>query len=145
MPDELERYQQQHPNVQPWGGPPSYQQHQNVQPYGGPPGYQPFPSQPPYPAPPYHGAHAYQPVPLPTAPPKSPGVAVILSLLITGLGHLYTGNPIAAICWFAGAVFAGALIFLGVGLVLLPCVWVGAAVHAYVAASDYNRRHHAIR
>lgn len=144
MTDELERYQPPQP-YQPY---PPYAPQPPSHPYGtgaphhGAPGHGVVPQQAP------HGAHAYYPYlpgrPLPTAPPKSPGVAVILSLLITGLGHLYTGNPVAAVLWFLGAFVAAMLITVGIGLLLLPCVWVGAAVHAHVSASAYNHRHHAV-
>lgn len=83
--------------------------------------------------------------PMPTAAPKSPGVAVILSLLVCGLGHLYTGNPLSAVFWFLSAVVCGLLIFVGIGLLLLPMAWIGACVHAYISASNFNRRHHAVR
>lgn len=51
-------------------------------------------SQPPIPQ-----RQPYQPVP--TASPKSPGVAAILSAVIPGVGHLYTGNPFPALLWFS--------------------------------------------
>ena len=101
-------------------------------------GHQPYPPQP------YPGQMVPQ-RPMPTASPKSPGVAALLSLIIPGLGHLYTGNPISAIFWFVSTAVSAMLITLLVGVVLLPLVWLGAIIHAYVSAGNFNRRHHAIR
>ena len=86
---------------------------------------------------------SYQPIP--TAPPKSPGVAAILSIIVPGLGHLYSGNPGAAAFWFISGAVSALLIMLIVGIFLLPVVWVGAAIHAYVSTANYNQRHNVIR
>ena len=83
--------------------------------------------------------------PRPTAPPKSAGVAIILSLLICGAGHLYTSNPFWALFWFCSAVLSGVLTVVLVGWVLLPIVWIGACVHAGICAGLWNGRHHAVR
>lgn len=88
---------------------------------------------------------AYPPRPMPTAPPKSPGVAAILSLVFCGLGHLYTGNPLAAVLWFLGAVVSVALMTVVLGFFTLPLVYIGAAIHAYSCAAAFNQRHHAVR
>ena len=58
----------------------------------------------PYPQP------RYQP-PMPTAPPKSPGVGAIPSLLMPGAGHLYSGNALKGVLWFLAAGFAWFLVF----------------------------------
>jgi TM2 domain-containing membrane protein YozV len=83
--------------------------------------------------------------PMPTASPKSGGVAVILSFLVPGLGHMYTGNPVSAVLWFGFAFICWVLAFWLVGFLLLPLVYVGAMIHAYVSASNFNSRHHVIR
>jgi len=83
--------------------------------------------------------------PMPTASPKSRGVAAILSLLIPGLGHLYTGNPVSAIFWFVSALISAALLAVVIGFVLLPLCWVCSPIHAYISADNFNRRHNAIR
>lgn len=97
---------------------------------------------PPFPQQPYRPAHLPA---TPTAPPKSPGVAALLSLLIPGLGHLYSGNPIAAVFWFLSAAAAVALIAVFIGIILAPCVWVGAMIHAYISTANFNRRHNVVR
>jgi TM2 domain-containing membrane protein YozV len=83
---------------------------------------------------------------MPTAAPKSKGVAVILQFLIPGLGHLYTGNPLSAIFWFASAFIGWMLVAaFGLGIVLLVIVYPLAMIHAYMSAGNFNRRHHAVR
>lgn len=83
--------------------------------------------------------------PMPTAAPKSGGVAAILQALIPGLGHLYTGNPISAIFWFCTIALSWALVSVGVGIVMLCVAYPCAIIHAYVSAGNFNRRHHAVR
>jgi hypothetical protein len=68
-----------------------------------------------------------------------------LSILVPGLGHLYSGNPFSAIFWFLAAAVAGALIYILIGFVLLPVVWIGSVIHAYVSTANYNTRHHVVR
>ncbi len=68
-----------------------------------------------------------------------------MSLLIPGLGHLYTGNPFSAVFWFVSALISAALISIAVGFVLLPIVWLCSLIHAYISADNFNRRHHAVR
>jgi TM2 domain-containing membrane protein YozV len=93
--------------------------------------------------PPTHPQPYYPP--MPTAAPKSGGVAVILSILIPGLGHLYTGNPLSAVLWFLSAVVAWLTVAIVIGFALVPLVWIFAPIHAYVSATNFNRRHHAVR
>jgi hypothetical protein len=120
---------------QPQPGQPPYSQ--QPQPYG----QQPYGQ--PYGLPVQYGSHAAL---TPTAPPKSPGVAVLLSFLITGLGHLYSGNPLFAVMWFAlAAVFWLLGFFLFFGFFFLPLVWIGACVHAYISTQNFNHRHHVVR
>jgi TM2 domain-containing membrane protein YozV len=120
--------QQPDPGQQPYGQPTPYTQ---PSPYG-----QPYPPQP-------YGQMA--PRPAPTAAPKSGGVAVILSFLIPGLGHLYTGNPIAAIIWFVVAALSWAATAIFIGFLMLPVAYIGAMVHAYISAANFNRRHNVVR
>jgi TM2 domain-containing membrane protein YozV len=83
--------------------------------------------------------------PMPTASPKSPGVAAVLSVLVPGLGHLYSGNPMSAVFWFVSAFISALLILVAIGIFLFPVVWLGAIVHAYVSTANFNRRHHVVR
>jgi TM2 domain-containing membrane protein YozV len=122
-------------------------QPQQPQPYG----QQSYYPQPPapygqqsyYPQPPAPYGQPYYP--MPTASPKSPGVAAILSFLIPGLGHLYSGNPLAALLWFVAAVVAWATVAIVIGFAFVPLVYLGAIIHAYVSTANFNRRHNVIR
>jgi hypothetical protein len=125
----------------------AYQQPQGQQPYTQPLPYgQPSPQ---HAVQPY--GQPYPPQPMPTAAPKSGGVAVILSFLIPGLGHLYTGNPVSAVFWFLGVSAAWTiswlLTFVGFPFffILVPFLYIGAMVHAYISAANFNQRHHTVR
>ena len=90
-----------------------------------------------------YGSHA---PPMPTASPKSPGVAAILSWLLPGAGHLYSGNPLWALIWFGAAfLFWMFGFFLFFGFFLLPIVYIGSPIHAYISTSAFNRRHNVVR
>ena len=86
--------------------------------------------------PPGHG----QPAPVMVSGSKSGGVAILLSLLITGAGHWYTGEVGRGFAFFGGAILAAfSLVFL-VGFVALPAVWVWAAIDANKSAERHNLR-----
>jgi hypothetical protein len=73
----------------------------------------------------------HQAVPRPSpVPSRSPSVAVILSLCITGLGHIYAGHVGAGLAWFFGGIVAAIM----TGFLAAPFIWVGAAMHAYSLA-----------
>src|SRR5262249_37172626 len=57
----------------------------------------------------------------------SPGVAMVLSFLIPGLGQLYKGQLINGVVWFV-AVVIGYLAFVIPGLVLHLCCIAGAGM-----------------
>lgn len=70
---------------------------------------------------------------------KSAGLAVLLSLLLAGLGQVYLGRIGRAVVVFLGAfVFTGFLVAVEAGplAVLYPVV---AAIDAYVVAGAVNR------
>ncbi|MFZ5469069.1 MAG: hypothetical protein ACOZIN_06465 [Myxococcota bacterium] len=75
---------------------------------------------------------------------RRPWLAVLLSLLSPGLGHLYAGELLRALGWAAAAVFLvpviawvwalapfSTVVFLALCLAVLLGVYVGAAVWAY--------------
>ncbi len=75
-------------------------------------------------------------------PPKSVGVAVILSIVIPGLGDLYSGNTAAAVLWFIATIAAWMSMLILVGFLLVPFLMFGACVHACHSAMLFNERHH---
>lgn len=79
---------------------------------------------------------AYERVPNPAhkIPPdtsKSPGLAVVLSLLVSGLGQMYLGQVKKGLAILIGGMFLSAITFM----VLSPVIWIVAAVDAYHIAS----------
>ena len=66
----------------------------------------------------------------------SPGLAAVLSVLLPGLGHVYSGRLLAGLLWFLGT---------GLGYALPLLHFVGFFVHvasvyyAYQAAKEFQR------
>jgi hypothetical protein len=53
----------------------------------------------------------------------SPGVAAVLSVIVPGLGQVYTGRLVAGGLWFLGTCFAYAAVLLPGFLVHAFCIW----------------------
>ena len=90
----------------------------------------------PYPPMPYQGGPyppaPYQPVAYPVRPAKSPGIAVLLTLLWIGAGHLYLDRVGTGLALMGAHFFVGFLLFfifapLGfvawLAAVVCVCVW----------------------
>ncbi len=70
---------------------------------------------------------------VPAHRPPSPGVAAVLSVLIPGLGQVYTGRLAAGAVWFLVTAFAYWAILLPGFLAHAFCVW-----SAYASARDWD-------
>jgi len=70
---------------------------------------------------------------------KSPGTAMVLSVLFTGAGQAYCGRVGRGVAFFCAAVFSGILILAVIGLILLPIVYIWAMVDAYQLANRHNQ------
>ena len=118
-----------------------------------PPNHQHAPPPPPYPPPGYPPPQQQYPPPPPQYAAgsnpgvaavalalnhKSPGVAVLLSLLLTGAGQIYCGKAGRGIAFFCAGVFAWVTLFFLIGFILLPAVWIWAAVDAASLAKRQN-------
>jgi TM2 domain-containing membrane protein YozV len=77
----------------------------------------------------------------PQVRPKNPGLALIASLLIPGLGQLVTGRVWMGILIFSLFVLSLLLLFVVIGFVTLPLVWLWAMVDAYHGARKWNTAH----
>jgi TM2 domain-containing membrane protein YozV len=66
---------------------------------------------------------------------KSPGIALILSILICGLGQLYNGQIAKGILMFVLMVISW-VVFLG------WVIWIWSAIDAYTTAKAMNLRNH---
>jgi TM2 domain-containing membrane protein YozV len=71
---------------------------------------------------------------------KSGGTAILLSLLFTGAGHWYCGETGRGFAFLGGAIAAALMLFLVIGFIALPAVWIWAAIDANKAAERHNRR-----
>ncbi|MBE2320653.1 hypothetical protein DVA67_032130 [Solirubrobacter sp. CPCC 204708] len=92
------------------------------------------------PAPPYAPQQTYQPT---YVSPKSPAVAVLLTIAWLGAGHFYAGRsdalPIVMAC--LNVVLGGLTLACFVGILgWIPLV-IWLSVDAANSAKDFNRRH----
>jgi TM2 domain-containing membrane protein YozV len=81
----------------------------------------------------YQPAHAYA--------PKSPGLALIASFLVPGLGQLVNGEIGKGIVFLLAYLAAIVSVVLLIGFVLVPVLWVWAMVDAYRSAKAWNLAH----
>jgi len=63
----------------------------------------------------------------------SPGIAAVLSVVVPGLGQVYTGRLAAGAIWFVATSFAYWAVLLPGFLVHAFCIW-----SAYVDARDWE-------
>lgn len=89
-------------------------------------------------------SHGSRVVRVTTVAPKSPGLAIILSVILPGLGHLYVGNTAGAVLWYVAVIAAWLSMLILIGFLLVPFVMFGAATHAYLSAALFNERHHLV-
>lgn len=66
---------------------------------------------------------------------KDAGLAVVLSVIMPGLGQIYNEQFLKGAVVFILALIAALLIVAGIGLILFPIVWVYSAWDAYSVAS----------
>jgi TM2 domain-containing membrane protein YozV len=94
-------------------------------------------AQPPMPPP----AHSYAPPPPVQVAPKNPGLAVLASFFVPGLGQLVNGEGGKGVLFFLAYAVSIPLIFLFIGFVTAPIVWIWSMVDAYGGAQRWNARH----
>lgn len=70
---------------------------------------------------------------------KSPRLALLLSCLLPGLGHLYAGRPGLGLGLMAAYLYSLLLIFSVLGLITAPAIWLFAMGSAYEAAAGRFR------
>ena len=73
--------------------------------------------------------------PTPNTPERapSPGISAVLSVVIPGLGQVYSGRLLAGALWFLGTAVAYSALLLPGFLVHAFCVW-----SAYRSALDWT-------
>ena len=73
--------------------------------------------------------------------PKSPGLALLGSFFFPGLGQLINGQVGKGIAMFAAYLISLALLFVLIGFVLAPAIWIWSMVDGYTGARQWNARH----
>lgn len=71
---------------------------------------------------------------------KDPGLAVVFSFFITGLGQLYNGEIGKAVAFFGAQIVSAILMFVLIGFVTTPALWIWSMVDAYRRAEEINRQ-----
>jgi TM2 domain-containing membrane protein YozV len=113
--------------------PPPYGYRQNVPSYGysnQPPLPQSFPYQPP--APSYAQPYAYPPPLQPYIKRKEPGLALLLSFFMPGVGQIYNGEAGKGIAFFISFWILVWFLFIGVG------IWIWSMADAHQTAKNIN-------
>ncbi len=121
-------YPQQQPG-QPYQQPPSgqaYQQQpwQGYQQPQGPYGYAPAPYQQGYPA---------------QVVPKNPGIALLISFFIPGVGSMYAGKTNTGVIILIGYIISWVLTIVLIGFAGIIGFWIWGMIDAYQAAQAWNR------
>lgn len=107
-----------------------------------PPPPQPLPSS--YPVPPGQpsplvaGTYGYAPAT--RVAPKSPGVAVIASFFLPGLGQFINGQAGKGVAFLMAHLVSFVLLFVFIGFITMPVVWIWSMVDAYSSAQAWNAR-----
>ncbi len=74
----------------------------------------------------------------PAVKQKDPGLAVVFSFFVTGLGQLYNGEVGKAVVFFAAQVVSFFLMFVLIGFLTSPALWIWSMVDAYQSAQRLN-------
>ena len=69
---------------------------------------------------------------------KSEVLALILSLIIPGVGEMYDGKIGKGVIILILAIISSALIFVLIGFILYPIVWIYSMIDSYNLAKQYN-------
>lgn len=73
--------------------------------------------------------------------PKSPGLALLGSFVVPGLGQLMNGQVAKGLLTFLAYLVSIVLMFVVIGFFTAFAVWVWAMVDAYGGAQQWNARH----
>ena len=70
---------------------------------------------------------------------KNPGLAAVLSFFFTGLGQIYNGQIGKGVMCIVIQGINIALVFILIGFITYPIVWIWGMVDAYRTAERLNR------
>jgi TM2 domain-containing membrane protein YozV len=79
--------------------------------------------------------------PVPTVAPRSRAAAITMSIVLPGLGSMYGGEPGMGVVLLAAFFFSWLLVFVLIGIVLVPVVWAVGLWHAHHSVVQWNRAH----
>jgi len=71
--------------------------------------------------------------------PKSPGVAVLLSFLLAGLGQIYNGQIGKGLLFMIAYLCSLGLMWVLIGFIIAPILWIWSMVDAYKTAERINQ------
>jgi TM2 domain-containing membrane protein YozV len=138
QPQAGQGYQQPQPGQ-------GYQQPQFGQGYQQPQagqGYQQAQGQPGYPVAPYQQPYAQgYPGGGPQVVPKNPGIALLISFFLPGVGSLYAGKITTGVIIIACYIVSWILTIVLIGFVGVFGFWIWGMIDAYQAAQTWNREH----
>ena len=80
--------------------------------------------------------------PSPSSREKSPGLAALASAVWVGAGQIYNGEIGRGIALMALMFVSSLSVFIGIGLVTTPLIWVYAVYDAYRTAKTTDQRGH---
>ena len=70
---------------------------------------------------------------------KNPGIAAVLSFFWTGVGQIYNGQIIKGLLLIGLQLINSALMFVLIGFITFPIVWIWGIYDAYKVADRMNR------
>jgi TM2 domain-containing membrane protein YozV len=71
---------------------------------------------------------------------KNPGVAAVLSFFYCGLGQIYNGQILKGVLMFAAYSVSILLMYVLIGFVTTPILWIWGMYDAYKTAEKINSR-----
>ena len=72
---------------------------------------------------------------------RSPILAAILSLILSGLGQIYNGQVTKGVIFIVAQLINAALTAVLIGWILMPIVGLWATIDAYMVARRNNERY----
>lgn len=70
--------------------------------------------------------------------PKNPALSLLGSFFIPGLGQLMNGDTSKGIIMFLGYLFSFLLMFVLIGFLTAPAIWIWGMIDAYQSAQRWN-------
>lgn len=70
---------------------------------------------------------------------KNPSIAVVLSFFWTGLGQIYNGEILKGVGFIVLYAVSWWLMFLAIGFITTPLIWIWGMVDANTSAKRINR------